>query len=80
MLALARRDPRTPKYARWLIIAAVVYALSPIDLIPDFIPVFGLLDDLIVVPLLILAARALIPAGLLAELREAAVNPPDKTP
>lgn len=69
-LNLACRDPRTPWYAKALGAAVLAYALSPIDLIPDFIPVLGWLDDLILVPLGVLAVRALIPAGVLAECRE----------
>ena len=65
----ACRDPRTPWHARALGIAATAYALSPIDLIPDFIPVLGLLDDLVIVPLGVLAVRALIPDEVLAEHR-----------
>lgn len=73
-LWLAARDPRVPWYAK--VVAAVVaaYALSPIDLIPDFIPVLGYLDDVIIVPLGILLAVKLIPAPLMAELRERASN------
>ncbi|HEV7312874.1 YkvA family protein [Sphingopyxis sp.] len=69
---LAARDPRVPWLARVLAIAVAAYALSPIDLIPDFIPVLGWLDDLIVVPLGLLAVRRLIPAPLWAELHAAA--------
>ena len=65
----ACRDPRTPWYARALGIAVTAYALSPIDLIPDFIPVLGLLDDLVILPLGVLAVRALIPEEVLAEHR-----------
>ena len=65
----ACRDPRTPWYARALGIAVTAYAVSPIDLIPDFIPVLGLLDDLVIVPLGVLAVRALIPDEVLAEHR-----------
>lgn len=71
-LYLASRDPRVPWYAKALLIAVVAYAFSPIDLIPDFIPVLGYLDDLILIPLGILAARALVPADVLAECRERA--------
>ena len=49
-LYLAARDPRTPWYAKGLVLLIVAYALSPIDLIPDFVPVLGYLDDLIIVP------------------------------
>jgi uncharacterized membrane protein YkvA (DUF1232 family) len=69
---LAARDPRTPMPARILAVAVAAYALSPIDLIPDFIPVLGWLDDLILVPLGLWAVRRLIPAPLWAELHTAA--------
>ena len=68
-LALAVRRPDVPWYAKALGVVVIAYALSPIDLIPDFIPVVGLLDDLLLVPLGILAVRALVPAGVLAECR-----------
>ncbi|MBK6411970.1 YkvA family protein [Sphingopyxis sp.] len=68
----AARDPRVPLLARFLAIAVAAYALSPIDLIPDFIPVLGWLDDLIIVPLGLWAVRRLIPAALWAELHAAA--------
>ena len=71
-LYLAARDPRVPWHAKALAAAVAAYALSPIDLIPDFIPVLGQLDDLIIVPLVILLAVRLIPAELLAEHRAAA--------
>ena len=71
-LWLAARDPRTPLAAKLLAGAVAAYALSPIDLIPDFIPVLGLLDDVIIVPLGILAVVALIPPGIMAEHRQAA--------
>jgi uncharacterized membrane protein YkvA (DUF1232 family) len=54
-------DPRTPKISKWLIGIAIGYLLSPIDIIPDFIPVLGYLDDLIIVPGLIWVAILLIP-------------------
>ncbi|WP_428678837.1 YkvA family protein [Sphingopyxis sp.] len=69
---LAARDPRVPWYARLLAVAVAAYALSPIDLIPDFIPVLGWLDDLIIVPLGLILVRRLIPAALWTELHAAA--------
>ena len=66
---LASRDPRVPWYAKVLAIAVAGYALSPIDLIPDFIPVFGYLDDLIIVPLGIWLVVSLIPEEIMAEYR-----------
>jgi uncharacterized membrane protein YkvA (DUF1232 family) len=71
---LASRDPRVPWYAKAVAGAAAAYALSPIDLIPDFIPVIGYLDDLIIVPLLIMLAIRLTPAELMAEFRAEAVH------
>jgi uncharacterized membrane protein YkvA (DUF1232 family) len=72
VLWLAARDPRVPLGAKLLAGAVAAYALSPIDLIPDFIPVLGYLDDLLLVPAGIWLALRLIPAPLIAELREAA--------
>ncbi|SBV33927.1 conserved protein of unknown function [uncultured Sphingopyxis sp.] len=69
---LAARDPRVPWFARILAVAVAAYALSPIDLIPDFIPVLGWLDDLVIVPLGLLIVRRSIPAPLWAELHAAA--------
>ncbi|HMM42853.1 MAG TPA: YkvA family protein [Thermomicrobiales bacterium] len=71
-LYLAYRDPRVPWYARVVAACVVGYAFSPLDLIPDPIPVLGYLDDLILVPAGILLARRLIPADLLAECRATA--------
>lgn len=68
-LYLAARDPRTPWYAKLLVAGVVAYALSPIDLIPDFVPVLGYLDDLVLVPLCIAVAIKLIPPHVLAECR-----------
>jgi len=65
----ACRDARTPWYAKALGIAVIAYALSPIDLIPDFIPVIGWIDDLLLVPLGLLAVRAMIPKDVLEEYR-----------
>ncbi len=69
---LATRHPRTPWHAKLLAAAVVAYALSPFDLIPDFIPVIGYLDDLIIVPLGIAAVLRLMPADVLADCREQA--------
>lgn len=68
-LYYAYRDPRTPWYARLVAALVVAYAFSPIDLIPDFIPVVGYLDDLVIVPLGIVVALRLIPADVYAESR-----------
>ena len=68
-LYLASRDPRVPWYVKALAVAIAAYALSPIDLIPDFIPVFGYLDDLILLPAGIWLAVALIPDEVMAECR-----------
>ena len=73
-LYLSARDPRVPWYAKAVALAVAAYALSPIDLIPDFIPVLGYLDDLIIVPLGILLAVRLIPADVLAEHRATATD------
>lgn len=69
-LYLAYKDPRVPWYARVFAGCVVAYAFSPIDLIPDFIPVIGYLDDLILVPLGIALAVRMIPATVLAECRQ----------
>ena len=71
---LAARDPRTPWYAKALAVCVAGYALSPIDLIPDFVPVLGYLDDLVIVPLGILAVLKLIPAEVMADNRAAAAR------
>ena len=71
-LYLAARHPRTPWLAKLLIAGVVAYALSPIDLIPDFIPVLGYLDDLILLPLGISLAMKMLPPHLLDECRERA--------
>lgn len=71
-LYLASRDPRVPWYAKALAIVVAAYALSPIDLIPDFIPVLGYLDDVILLPLGVLLVVKLIPPEIMAEHRELA--------
>jgi uncharacterized membrane protein YkvA (DUF1232 family) len=68
-LVVAARDPRTPWYARILALGVVAYALSPIDLIPDFIPVVGYLDDLLIVPAGLALALWLIPDEALEAAR-----------
>jgi len=68
-LYLAARDPRVPWIAKALALAVAAYAASPIDLIPDFVPVLGYLDDLIIVPLGIALVIRLIPAPIMAEHR-----------
>ena len=71
-LWLAARDERTPIAAKLLAGAVAAYALSPIDLIPDFIPIIGLLDDLLIVPAGIWLVLRMIPAPLMTEFRERA--------
>src|SRR3954452_7585336 len=71
-LYLAAHDPRVPWYAKVVAACVAAYALSPIDLIPDFVPVIGYLDDVILVPLGIALAIRLIPPALLEEHRESA--------
>ena len=71
-LYLAARHPLTPWFARVIIAGLVAYALSPIDLIPDFIPVVGYLDDLILLPLGIALVLQLIPPAVMQECRESA--------
>jgi uncharacterized membrane protein YkvA (DUF1232 family) len=71
-LWIAARDPRVPWYAKALAAAVAAYALSPIDLIPDFIPVLGYADDLLIVPVGIWLSVRLIPTPLMLEFREEA--------
>lgn len=73
-LYLAARHPATPWYARLIVTAVVAYAFSPIDLIPDFIPVLGYLDDLILVPLGIAIAIRLVPVAVMHECRTRAAS------
>jgi uncharacterized membrane protein YkvA (DUF1232 family) len=77
-LYLASRDPRVPWYAKAVAIAVATYAASPIDLIPDFIPVIGYLDDLIIVPLGIALVIKLIPPEIMAEHRALATAAQDR--
>ena len=71
-LYIAGRDPRVPWYVKLAAVAVAAYALSPIDLIPDFIPVLGYLDDVIILPVALLLVIKMIPAPLMAEFREEA--------
>jgi len=68
-LALAARHPQTPWYAKLVVAGCVAYALTPVDFIPDAIPVVGLIDDLIFIPLAIAFAVRFIPAPVLADCR-----------
>lgn len=74
----AYRDPRVPWYAKGFAAVVVAYALSPIDLIPDFIPVLGYVDDVILIPIGIYVAVRLIPPDVLAECRERAATVREK--
>jgi uncharacterized membrane protein YkvA (DUF1232 family) len=73
-LYFAGRDPRVPWYAKAVAAAVAAYALSPIDLIPDFIPVLGYLDDLVILPLGIILAVKLIAPEIMSEHRAAALE------
>jgi uncharacterized membrane protein YkvA (DUF1232 family) len=77
---LASKDPRVPWYAKAIIIFVVAHTFSPIDLIPDFIPVLGYLDDLVIAPLGIWLAVRLIPQDVLAECRYKAQEIMDQEP
>jgi uncharacterized membrane protein YkvA (DUF1232 family) len=66
---LVLQDDRTPKLAKWLLGIALAYALSPIDLIPDFVPILGHLDDLVILPLLVIIAVKLIPPSVIDDCR-----------
>jgi uncharacterized membrane protein YkvA (DUF1232 family) len=71
---LAARDPRTPWFAKALALVVAAYAVSPIDLIPDFIPVLGYMDDIVIVPLGIMLVVRLIPPEVMNEHRETAAK------
>lgn len=77
-LWIAARDPRTPWYARTLAAVVAAYALSPIDLIPDIIPILGLVDDVVLVPLGIVLAMRLIPPALMRDYRVRASQVADR--
>ena len=68
-LYFACRDPRTPWHAKLVTAAVVAYALSPLDLIPDFIPVLGYMDDLLILPLGLSLALRLVPSPVMADCR-----------
>lgn len=78
VLMIAYKDRRTPVLAKILIGITVGYLLSPIDLIPDFIPVLGLLDDIIIVPALIALSIRLIPQKVLQDVRTLLKNNPQR--
>jgi len=71
-LYIAGRDPRVPWYVKLAAVAVAAYALSPIDLIPDFIPVLGYLDEVIILPVALFLVIKMIPTPLMAEFREEA--------
>lgn len=77
-LYLVCRDPRAPWYAKVLAAAVVAYALSPLDLVPDVIPVLGYLDDLILIPIGVLLVRRLVPGHVLDECRTRAQTMTEK--
>jgi uncharacterized membrane protein YkvA (DUF1232 family) len=73
-LYLAARHPDTPWYAKLFLVAIVAYALSPIDLIPDFIPVLGLVDEIVLLPFAIVLAVKMVPAEVMSECRALALR------
>ena len=68
-LYFACREPRVPWYAKALAVGLVAYAFSPIDLIPDFIPVLGYVDELVLIPLGVMAVRAMVPPEVMIQCR-----------
>ena len=79
-LALAARHPQTPWYAKLVVAGCVAYAVTPVDLIPDAIPVVGIIDDLIFIPLAIAVAVRFIPAPVLADCRARSQDIEARTP
>ncbi len=69
MYQLVLKDKRTPKLGKWLLGLAVAYTLMPFDIIPDFIPIIGHLDDIVIVPALVFLALKLIPKEVLADCK-----------
>jgi uncharacterized membrane protein YkvA (DUF1232 family) len=78
-LSLAARDPRTPWYVKALVFAVIAHTFSPIDLIPDFIPILGYLDDLIITPGGLWLAVRMIPPEVMSEARRAATHTANPT-
>ncbi|OGF46942.1 MAG: hypothetical protein A2231_10345 [Candidatus Firestonebacteria bacterium RIFOXYA2_FULL_40_8] len=78
VIYFAMKHPRTPWYAKFLGALVVLYALSPIDLIPDFIPVIGFLDDLIIVPVGLYLVLLMIPKDVIAEIKQKVSKTPLK--
>ena len=79
-LYLAGRDPRVPWHVKAAVVAIAAYALSPIDLIPDFIPVLGYLDEVILLPIAIALVIRMVPDPLMAEFRAEAQRRSDRRP
>ena len=77
-LYLAARHPRTPWYAKALAVGIAAYALSPVDLIPDFIPILGLLDEALLLPIAIVGVLKLIPADVMMTCRANAAMAADR--
>ncbi len=77
VLAVVYRDPRTPWHAKAVIFLVIAYSLSPVDLIPDFVPLLGYLDDLILVPAGIALAIRLVPKEIFSDARERVANQPE---
>jgi len=76
-LSIALRDKRTPVLAKILVFITLSYALSPIDLIPDFIPILGYLDDAVILPLLIMLTIRLIPSQVMTDCRNKVASNPE---